>query len=45
MGKTKAYLLLSMYILFTAYIFGRSLDALWAQDISDVLRNIANLIT
>ena len=44
MGKIKAYILLSMYILFTAYICGRSLDASWAQEISDVLRNIANLI-
>ena len=43
MGKIKAYILLSMYILFTAYICGRSLDASWAQEISDVLRNIANL--
>tara|TARA_B110000037_G_scaffold136763_1_gene154842 strand:- start:4516 stop:5685 length:1170 start_codon:yes stop_codon:yes gene_type:complete len=45
MGKIKAYILLSMYILFTAYICGRSLDAFWAQEISDVLRNIANLIS
>ena len=44
MGKIKAYILLSMYILFTAYICGRSLDASWAQEISDILRNIANLI-
>jgi len=44
MGKIKAFILLSMYILFTAYICGRSLDASWAQEISDVLRNIANLI-
>tara|TARA_B110000285_G_scaffold211345_1_gene253958 strand:- start:819 stop:1991 length:1173 start_codon:yes stop_codon:yes gene_type:complete len=44
MGKIKAYILLAMYILFTAYICGRSLDASWAQEISDVLRNIANLI-
>lgn len=43
-GKIKAFMLLSMYILFTAYICGRSLDASWAQEISDVLRNIANLI-
>ena len=45
MGKIKAYILLSIYILFTAYICGRSLDASWAEEISDVLRNIANLIT
>ena len=44
MGKIKAFILLSMYILFTVYICGRSLDASWAQEISDVLRNIANLI-
>ena len=44
MDKIKAFILLSMYILFTAYICGRSLDASWAQEISDVLRNIANLI-
>lgn len=44
MGKIKAFILLAMYILFTAYICGRSLDASWAQEISDVLRNIANLI-
>jgi len=44
MGKIKAFILLSMYILFTAYICGRSLDASWAQEISDVLRKIANLI-
>ena len=44
MGKIKAYILLAMYILFTAYICGRSLDASWAQEISDILRNIANLI-
>ena len=44
MGKIKAFILLSMYILFTAYICGRSLDASWAQEISDILRNIANLI-
>jgi cation:H+ antiporter len=45
MGKTKAFLLLSIYILFTTYMFGRSLDASWAQEISDILKNIANLIT
>jgi len=45
MGKIKAYILLSMYLLFTAYICGRSLDAAWAQDISDFLRNIASLIS
>ena len=44
MDKIKAFILLSMYILFTAYICGRSLDASWAQEISDVLRKIANLI-
>ena len=45
MGKIKAYILLSMYLLFTAYICGRSLDAAWAQDISDFLRNIASLLS
>ena len=44
MSKIKAFILLSMYILFTAYICGRSFDASWAQEISDVLSNIANLI-
>ena len=44
MGKIKAFILLSMYILFTVYICGRSFDASWAQEISDVLSNIANLI-
>jgi len=44
MGKTKAFLLLSLYTLFTAYIFGRSLDTTWANEVSVILRNIANLI-
>lgn len=44
MGKIKAFILLSMYILFTVYLCGRSFDASWAQEISDVLSNIANLI-
>lgn len=45
MDKTKAYILFLMYILFTIYICGRSVDAAWANEISNFLRSIASLIS
>jgi cation:H+ antiporter len=45
MDKTKAYILFSIYLLFTIYICGRSLDSAWTQDISEFLRNIASIIS
>ena len=40
MGKVSAFLLLSIYILFTLYIFGRATDSETANQIADILREI-----
>ena len=40
MKKGKAFLLLAIYVVFVAYIIGRSLDAGWANQISDSLHQI-----
>lgn len=45
MTKLKGFILLTIYILFTIYIVGRSLDASWAQVVSDYLGMIYNFIT
>ena len=45
MTKLKGFILLSLYALFTIYIVGRSVDASWAQVISDLLGSIYNYIT
>jgi len=45
MDKTKAYILFSIYLLFTIYICGRSIDAAWAGEISELLRNISSIIS
>jgi cation:H+ antiporter len=44
MGKTSAFLLLSIYAIFTIYILGKSVDAEWAGQISEVLRSINNVL-
>lgn len=45
MTKLKGFILLTIYILFTIYIVGRSIDASWAQVVSDYLGMIYNFIT
>jgi cation:H+ antiporter len=40
MGVVKALMLISIYILFTAYITGRSMDAEWANQISEALNSV-----
>jgi Ca2+/Na+ antiporter len=45
MTKTKGYILLSFYFIFTIYIFGRSLDTEWSFKISKFLVSIYHLIT
>ena len=44
MGRLKAFLLLSIYAIFTLYIVGRSMDWEMATAISDVLNNIYSSI-
>ena len=43
MGKLKAFLLLSMYGLFTAYIISLSVGLKWAVSISSILENFYSL--
>ena len=45
MDKTKAFILFAMYLLFTIYICGRSVDAAWAQEISNILGSIYKIIS
>ena len=45
MTKLKGIILLLLYLLFTIYMIGRSIDASWAQVISDYLGSIYNFIT
>lgn len=45
MDQTKAYILFLMYLLFTIHICGKSVDATWANEISNFLRSIAKLIS
>jgi len=40
MGLVKALMLIGIYVLFTSYICGRSMDAEWANQISLILDNI-----
>ena len=40
MGVAKALMLISIYIVFTAYIIGRSMDAGWANQISEALNSV-----
>ena len=40
MGKIKAYLLLTLYLLFTIYIISISIGLSWAQSISEFLEKI-----
>lgn len=44
MGRLKAFLLLSIYAIFTLYIVGRSMDWEMATAVSDVLNNIYSSI-
>ena len=44
MGKTSAVLLLSIYVAFTAYILGKSVDADWAMQIADKLQYINSIV-
>jgi Ca2+/Na+ antiporter len=45
MGRLKAFLLLSIYAIFTLYIVGRSLDWEMANSISELLSNIYSVVT
>jgi len=45
MTKLKGFILLSIYLLFTIYIVGRSMDAEWSNVISNFLSSLYNLIT
>ena len=45
MTKLKGFILLSIYLLFTIYIVGRSMDAEWSNAISNFLSSLYNLIT
>ena len=40
LGKLKAVLLLSIYALFTTYIFSKAYDMAWAADVGQFLRSI-----
>ena len=44
MGILKALMLIGIYIFFTAYISARSMDAAWANQISEFLTGIYNLV-
>jgi len=44
MGRLKAYLLLSIYAIFTLYIVGRSMDWEMATTVSEILNNIYSSI-
>lgn len=44
MGRVKAYLLLLIYIGFTAFIMGKAYDAQWALDIGEAVRSVFDLI-
>ena len=44
MGVISATLLLLIYVVFTVYILGRSVDAEWAEEISQGLRSINEII-
>lgn len=44
MGAISAVLLLSIYVVFTAYIMGRAVEADWAMQISQVLSSINEVI-
>lgn len=44
MGLISAFLLISIYIVFTVYILGRSLDLEWATEISEVLKSINQIV-
>ena len=44
MGKFKAFMLISIYLLFTTYIVGQSIEAEWSEIISNNLNNIYHLI-
>lgn len=44
MGKTKAFMLIGIYVLFTTYIVGASMEAEWAMTISEILSSISSYI-
>ncbi len=44
MKRGKALLLLMLYLAFVAYIIGRSVDASWAQSVSDGLQSVLKLL-
>ena len=44
MGKIKAFLLILIYLLFTTYIVGQSVNAEWSEAVSSLLNNIYHFI-
>ncbi len=44
MGKIKGFMLILIYLLFTTYIIGQSLEAEWSEVISNYLNNIYHFI-
>ena len=44
MGKSKAFMLIGIYLLFTTYIVGTSMEAEWAITITDYLKSVSEFI-
>lgn len=44
MGRSKAFMLIGIYLLFTSYIVGTSLEAEWAITITDYLQSVYEFI-
>lgn len=44
MGKGKAWILLGIYALFTAFVVGRAYEAAWAMQVADVLHAVQGFI-